>query len=83
MSRIKFNTYLRELTESQDNQRYFLLHQCHECGGYTRYIYADVYCYYCHSEIMLRKNKNDILPKANYYYNGEIIGIDGMKFGYK
>lgn len=81
--RLKFNKYLKELTESDDHQSYFSLHQCHECGRWVRYIYGDIYCYECFNTIMLHKNREDIPQKAKYYYDGEIIGIDGMKFGYK
>lgn len=81
--KIKYKDYLKIVTDEQDRQLYFRVHKCEKCGRYTRYIYAKTYCYECHSVIINHKNSEDVIPKAKYYYKGDIIDVDGIKFGYK
>lgn len=79
---LKFSKYLKLLMNDQDMQLYFRVHKCEKCGKYTRYIYGEVLCYECFEKMYNNKSIDDIIPKLKYFYNGEIIKVDDMNFGY-
>ena len=67
-------TELELLINKQDDQRYFRVYRCHDCGRYVRYKYGDTFCKAC----FYRHDHPDLIGKRDVYYDP--ILIDGLTY---